>query len=212
MAVICPSLHKENLESYHIAMERMARFAHRIQIDLTDGDFAKPRTINPKQAWWPVGVRADIHLMYKNPMPAVREIIHHKPHLIIIHAESRGNFPDFAEACKKRNIKVGVALLPNTSPLTIAGALPLIDHVLIFSGDLGKDGGHADLSQLEKVKVLKAGKHDLEIGWDGGVNDQNISQLVFGGVDVLNVGGYIQGSANPEKAYNNLERIIKELP
>jgi pentose-5-phosphate-3-epimerase len=50
----------------------------------------------------------------------------------------------------------------------------------------------------------------LEIGWDGGINDRNISQLVFGGVDVLNVGGYIQNANNPERAYNSLFRIADE--
>ena len=34
---------------------------------------------------------------------------------------------------------------------------------------------------------------DLEFGWDGGITDQNVAVLVNGGVDVLNVGGFIHG-------------------
>jgi pentose-5-phosphate-3-epimerase len=50
----------------------------------------------------------------------------------------------------------------------------------------------------------------LEIGWDGGVTDQNISQLAFAGVDVFNVGGFIQKAEDPEKAFHVLERIADE--
>ncbi len=212
MAIVCPAVLEESLEKYHDTMEKVARFAHRIQVDLTDGEFAKPKTVSPKEAWWPVGVRADIHLMYNQPISAAKAIIEHKPHLIIVHAECRGDFSEFAELCKKHGVKVGVALLPGTSPLVIAGALPIIDHVLIFSGELGKYGGQADLDLLEKVKILKAGKHSLEVGWDGGVNDQNVSRLVHGGIDVLNVGvgGFLQKAETPEKGYKTLQRIAAE--
>jgi len=33
---------------------------------------------------------------------------------------------------------------------------------------------------------------------------------VFGGVDVLDVGGYIQDAADPQKAYERLARIAEE--
>lgn len=208
MAVICPSIHETTLEKYRSRMEQVGHFAHRVQVDLTDGSFAKPKTIEAKEAWWPVGVKADIHLMFDSPAKAVKDIIGHKPNLIIVHAECRGNFTELAQLCRKYQVKVGVALLQQTSPLVIADALPQIDHVLIFSGDLGKDGGHANLALLEKVKMLKAAKHDLEVGWDGGINEHNIHQLVFGGVDVLNVGGYIHAAENPAKAYHHLVKLV----
>ena len=85
-----------------------------------------------------------------------------------------------------------------------------IDHVLIFSGNLGSYGGHANLDLLHTVRYLKNHKPGLEIGWDGGINSQNVAQLVFGGVDVLNVGAFIQNAENPEKAYLALDRIASE--
>jgi ribulose-phosphate 3-epimerase len=101
-------------------------------------------------------------------------------------------------------------LLPQTTVETITPALDHIDHVLIFSGDLGNFGGHANLRLLDKVAELRRHKPELEIGWDGGINEQNISKLVFAGVDVLNVGGYIQNAEEPEKAYSRLVRIAEE--
>ena len=192
-------------------MEQINRFAHRIQIDLTDGQFTKEKTISPEKAWWTVGVKADFHLMYRDPLPAVKEIISHKPNLIIIHAEAEGEFSAVVDICQEHRAKVGVALLQNTSANTILPALDSIDHVLIFSGNLGYQGGsQADFGLLDKIKTLKSHKPQLEIGWDGGINDQNISQLVFAGVDVLNVGGYIQSADDPEKAFTTLQRIADE--
>jgi ribulose-phosphate 3-epimerase len=208
--VICPAILAEDKESYNRQIENISRVAHRIQVDLTDGTFAAHKTIDPEDAWWPVGFKADLHLMFKDPAPAIRTIINHKPYTVIVHAEAEGSFRRVVESCRHHGVRVGVALLPKTQPKTIFSALEHIDHVLIFSGELGHFGGQADLRLLAKVKELKQQKPRLEIGWDGGINSQNVAQLVFGGVDVLNVGGYIQNSENPERAYHSLERIAEE--
>jgi pentose-5-phosphate-3-epimerase len=101
--------------------------------------------------------------------------------------------------------------LQSTAAEVIFSALDHIQHVLIFSGNLGYQGGsHVDFNLLEKVKVLKRHKPELEIGWDGGVNDQNVAELINGGVDVLNVGGYIQKAEDPARAYSALKRIADE--
>jgi pentose-5-phosphate-3-epimerase len=79
--------------------------------------------------------------------------------------------------------------------------------VLIFSGNLGHFGGHANLKLLDKVTKLKELKPTLEIGWDGGVSDHNAKQLADGGVDVLNAGGYLHGH-DPAKAYATLKKRV----
>lgn len=210
MPVICPSILAADPDQYHRQMERVGRFAERVQIDLTDGEFAAAKTVSPEDAWWPAGVKADFHLMYKRPEKAVETILHHEPHLIIIHSEAEGNFLDFAGLWRSLGVKAGVALLPETDAEAVLPALEHIDHVLVFSGNLGEYGGHADLGLLEKVRFLKRHKPELEIGWDGGVSVQNISELASGGVDVFDVGGFIQDAEKPEDAYYSLERIAEE--
>ncbi len=210
MPVICPAILAEDETQYREQMERVAHFAHRIQIDLTDGKFTKNQTVKPEGAWWPVGIKTDFHLMFEDPFLAVKTVIEHKPHLIIIHAEAKGSFETFADYCRQRGVKVGVALLPKTAPQIIEAALDRIDHVLIFSGDLGEYGGHANLDLLRKVSYLKERKPKLEIGWDGGVSMQNVAQLVSGGVDVLDVGGFIQNAEDPQKMFKSLQRIADE--
>lgn len=210
MPIICPTILAKNADEYRAQISKVAKFAERIQIDLTDGRFAPSQTVAPSDAWWPAGIRADFHLMFKNPVVAVENILSHRPNLIIIHAEADGNFEQLAAYVHKRKVKIGVALLPATSPHAIVPALGLIDHVLIFSGDLGNFGGHANTSLLSKAHFLKNHKPDLEIGWDGGITDQNVPQLVSGGIDVLNAGSYIQRARDPQHAFMVLSRIADE--
>jgi ribulose-phosphate 3-epimerase len=210
MPVICPTVLAADKQQYDEQVNKIAHLGHRIQIDLTDSEFAPTATIGPDEVWWPAGFKADIHLMYKQPTAAIHQLVEHRPHMFIVHAESDGVFDEVAALARQQTIKIGLALLPQTPVDLIAGVLAEIDHVLIFSGDLGSFGGHADLSLLTKVAQLKAARPDLEVGWDGGVNLMNVAQLVTGGVDVLNVGGYIQKADDPHKAYNDLVRIAEE--
>jgi len=205
MTDICPTIDAEDSEAYGKQVEKVALFAHRVHIDLGDGEFTPNKLVEIPEVWWPGGVRADLHVMYERPFDYVDELIALGPQLIIVHAEAEGEFGEFAQKIRRHGIEVGVALLQDTPVELIKPALGLVDHVLIFSGNLGYQGGsEADLGLLEKVKEIKAVRSTIEIGWDGGVNDQNIKQLIDGGVEVVNVGGFIQHSHDAAKAYESL--------
>lgn len=208
MHVICPTVLAADAHDYQVQLNRVAGFAERIQVDITDGVFAPTPTLAIEQLWWPEGMMVDIHVMYKQPMHVLDDLIVLNPHMIIVHAEADGNFVKIAEKLHKHNIKVGVALLQKTSTHSLKPSLSLIDHVLIFSGDLGHFGGVADTSLLSKVTQLKEWSKDLEFGWDGGVNDQNARQLAQGGVNILNVGGFIQNAIEPKMQFQKLQKLV----
>jgi ribulose-phosphate 3-epimerase len=209
MAVICPTITATSNTLYKHQMNEVARFAERIHIDLADGVFAPTKLVDPKDAWWPVGMTADVHLMYETARPFLSDLIELNPHMIILHAESVGNFYELAKEIRSHGVKVGVALLADTPVSKILPAIDDIDHVLIFSGDLGYFGGHANLTHLQKISEIKRHNASVEIGWDGGINEKNIRKLVLGGVDVLNVGGAIHLSKSPLKAYNELKALAE---
>jgi pentose-5-phosphate-3-epimerase len=193
---------------YKLQVEQTLGYAHRLHIDLSDGIFTNNKLMDIEDVWWPGGVRADLHVMYQRPFDHTEALVGLQPQLVIVHAEAEGDFMAFAELVRHHGIEVGVALLPETSVETIAPALPLIDHVLIFSGHLGHFGGHADLGLLDKARQLRALKPTLEIGWDGGVNDQNAHALAAGGIDVLNAGGFLHGAKDPKTAYATLRKRV----
>jgi ribulose-phosphate 3-epimerase len=208
MAIICPTVTATDAHDYRTQMERVEPFAKRLHIDFMDGELAPTSSPTFEQAWLPKDKQIDLHVMYKRPVAHLKEILRLKPRLVIVHAESSGNFVAFAKVLHKFDIKVGVALLPKTSAVTIRPAIEHVDHVLIFSGKLGHFGGTADLALLAKVQACKALKSSLEIGWDGGINENNAHLLAAGGVDILNVGGYIQRAKDPHVAYAKLERLV----
>lgn len=189
-------------------MERVAKFASRVHIDVADGIFTPVKLLPLDEIWWPGGVRADIHVMYKEPFKHAKLLFNLRPQLIIVHAEAEGNFIEFAEKAHKVGIEVGVALKPESTPELIRPALDWLDYVLIFSGDLGRFGGEANTHLLGKALQLKQMKPGLEIGWDGGINNKNAAVLAAGGVDVLNVGGFIQHAMDPEAAYQTLQERV----
>jgi len=205
---ICPSVTARDINEYTNQMNRIVRFATRIHIDVADGIFTPVKLLRLDQVWWPGGVRADLHVMYQKPFEHYKTYLSLQPQMVIVHAEAEGNFVPFAELMHRHGIEVGVALKPETPVSLIRPALEWIDHILIFSGNLGHFGGQADLALLDKVGLLRKLKPQLEIGWDGGINNMNVRSLVMGGVEVLNVGGYIQHAADPRTAYGALARAI----
>lgn len=210
MAMICPTVLAREPHEFREQMERIGPFAQRIQIDIVDGVFAPVTTVGPAQLWWPRNVGVDIHVMYQNPEEIIDELIRLKPNMVILHAEAKGNFVQLAKKLHAEHIKVGIALLPMTPPEIIHPAMSEIDHVLIFSGDLGNFGGIANPALLEKISHIRKLKPDIEIGWDGGVNADNAVDLVAGGVNVLNAGGAIQNAKDPAAAYAKLVAAIEE--
>jgi ribulose-phosphate 3-epimerase len=100
--------------------------------------------------------------------------------------------------------------LKTTVPSTVEPLIQAADHVLIFSGELGRHGGTASMMQLEKVRLVRKIKQDVEIGWDGGVNLENAYTLTQGGVEVLNTGGTLADAENPAEVYNQLVKEINK--
>ncbi len=203
MAIIVPTITASDPHDYREQMERVTPFAARLHIDFADGKLAPTKLLDLSQAWLPEGKTIDFHLMVQKPSEFITEALKHQPQLIIIHAEAEDAQNVLLDLCGAPN-KCGVALLPQTPVSTIHNWLAKIDHVLIFGGHLGFQGGQANLALLDKVSELRQLKSTLEIGWDGGVNDQNAQQIIEAGVDVLNVGSFIQQAEDPAHAYAKL--------
>ncbi len=204
MSVVCPTVLAESVEDYKAQVERVAGFAKRVHLDAADGVFAPTRTIAISDMWRPEGAEVNLHIMYQEPHKYVDDFLKLKPDLVIVHAECGSDLKALADTVHQAGAKFGIALLAPTPAEKVKPYLEEADHVLLFAGTLGSHGGVADFSVLDKAKELKSWKPSLEIGWDGGVNDQNAKQLAEGGVDVLNAGGFIQHAPDPDAAYEAL--------
>ena len=209
MPTICPTISADHPAEYRAQVERVEPFASRLHIDLTDGVFAQPRSLGPEQVFWPEHMPVDLHVMYQKPFVHAQALATLLPQMIIVHAEADGNFLPFAMWLHRHEIGVGLALLAETPVQEVLPALDVLDHVLVYSGNVDHQRGSiADMKLLSKVRELRARKPELEIGWEGGVNASNISQLLAAGVDCVNVGGYIHHATDPGFAYATLKSLI----
>lgn len=213
MAIICPTVTPDTVEEYNRQAGVLVKFAKRVHLDFMDGEFAPSSSPDLSKVTKPTkpggGIKVDLHVMYQKPFEDLETIIKFKPNLVIVHAEADGNFVEMARELHRHGIKAGVALLQPTPVSILKPALTELDHVLIFSGNLGYQGGSAvDLDLLKKVKEIHRLKSGLEIAWDGGVNDQNVNALADGGIDVINVGGFIMKAENPRERFETLNNLL----
>lgn len=210
MAQVVPAITAETVEAFKVETEKIGAFAQRVHIDISDGEFAPTFLLSEDQLYWPETWEIDIHAMVARPSEHLGKILQLKPSLVILHAEAQEDLLPHFDTLKKAGIKTGIALLKTTVPATVEAIIKAADHVMIFSGELGKHGGTASMMQLEKVRLVKKIKPEVEIGWDGGVTVENAYTLSQGGVDVLNAGGAIANSENPAETYQTLVREINK--
>lgn len=210
MTEIAPCITVETDEDYKATIERLHPFAKRVHIDLMDGEFAPTFSVGVDKFWWPKEWVVDIHAMVARPSEYVNQLIQLKPHTIIFHAEVQEDLAPILQKIKSAGIHAGVGLLKPTVPSTVGTYIKAADHVLVFCGDLGHYGGTADLMQLEKVRLIRGIKGDLEIGWDGGAAIENAFSLSQGGVNVINTGGAVNNAPNPADAYNHMVAEINK--
>lgn len=210
MAEIAPCITVESMDDYQAAIERLKPFAERVHIDISDGEFAPTNLVGADQLSWPSEWRVDIHAMVTKPSQHLDALIERKPHTIILHAEANENLLPIINHIKQAGIRTGLALLKTTVPKTISGLLEIVDHALIFSGNLGHYGGKASMMQLEKVRLVRMIHPDIEVGWDGGASLDNAYSLSQGGVDVINSGGAINSADDPEAVYRKMVSEINK--
>lgn len=205
---VCPTITAYNDADYKSQLELITSFAPRIHIDYMDGQLAPTVSQTVHESWWPKRTKVDLHLMYKYPMKVLSDVLDHHPNLVIVHSEA-DHVSSFIHELHEHRTKVGIVVSHDTSLEALHHYINVIDHVLIFSGNLGHHGGTADLALLDKVIAVKKMRPEIEIGWDGGINNSNIIAMKEAGVSIFNVGNYIHGSENPQTAYQHLLELIQ---
>lgn len=207
MACVVPTVTEENADNMNAYLAELAGFAPRLHLDFSDGIFAPRRLAPLDQAQWPEGVEIDLHLMFQRPAEQLDIALSKPARLVILHAEADGDTFEQIKLIHEAQKAAGIALLPQTQPVDYQRVIEQADHVLIFGGKLGWQGGEIDLSQIEKIAAIKRINPHAEIAWDGGVNQVNAGRLMDAGVEVLNAGSAIKQAEDRHQAYAILQQI-----
>lgn len=195
---------------YEAAMTRVEGIATRLHIDYSDGVFADGKTIGLPQIYSSTNATFDLHLMMNRPEDSLEQIISLQPDLAIIHFEAEGDHQKTLSQLRQAGIRTGIAVLPQTLSAQIEPLIDGLDHVLVFTGShLGFGGGDFLPKVLGKIAQLKKIKPSLEIGVDGGINQQTAQLAISAGADILVSGSFIHASSDPTVAYEALMGIAK---
>jgi ribulose-phosphate 3-epimerase len=209
MASVAATILADTPAEYAERIDRVKPFVKRLHVDICDGVFIDTKTVDLTQVYDIDNVPLDLHLMITRPETQIDEIISLRPELVIFHYEAQADRESIIRQLHDLEIRVGLAVNPETTIDQVADLLPIIDHLLIFTGRLGHNGGEFRVDCLNKIAEAKALRPDLEIGVDGGVDQETGRMAVDAGANVLDCGSFIHDSDDPEIAYIGLEAIAE---
>lgn len=211
------SMEKENVVSkfYNLETAKIDYF----HIDVMDGKFVKRNTMEDMQEYaltlsHITNVGLDVHLMVEDVEEIMDEYIMMEPHMITFHIEAisdGGRIHNIINELKENNIKIGIAINPDTKIEDIKEYLPYIHMVLVMTVIPGAGGQKFMPETLEKVRELK--KHieennlDIDIEADGGINNETAKQAIDSGVDILVVGSYLILAEDFSEVVKNIKAL-----
>lgn len=170
-----------------------------IHVDVMDGKFVDNKNFSYeefKSFFEGVNKPLDIHLMVEDTYNYIKKFINLKPEYISFHIESTKNVNECIKLLKDNNIKVGIAINPETRVHKILPYLNDVDLVLVLSVNPGYGGQEFNKEVLKKINELKAlqAKYKYIINVDGGINNDTIkdvkSDMVVSGFYVVSHNNY----------------------
>ena len=162
MATIVPTITTADINEFNANLENFKTFTKRVQIDMSDGTFTPTQMVPLANMTLPPDLKIDLHMMTAKPSQYLQNILALKPSMVIMHAEVDDDLPGVIQQLRAANIRVGIALLKGTFPRRVQALINSVDHVMIFAGTLGAQGGAIDMLQIEKIPLIKAIKPDLD--------------------------------------------------
>lgn len=196
---------QESLKTFYNLEAAKINYFH---IDVMDGKFVKNNTLdlmieyvrNIKNI---SNLPLDIHLMVEDVKNNINDYLDFNPNIITFHLEAckdSKNVSEIIDYIKQNNIKVGIAIKPETKIEEVFKYLPFIHMVLIMTVEPGYGGQKLIPETIEKVSKLKnyieKNNLELDIEVDGGINLNNADELKKAGSNILVVGSSLVNSEN----------------
>ena len=181
-----------------------------IHIDVMDGHFVPNLTFGPDiiKSIKPLTDKPlDVHLMINPVKKYINDYITAGADILTIHQEIDDNVLDCLKLIKKKKVKAGLSIKPDTSCETVKEYLDMLDLVLIMTVEPGFGGQSFIQSQVKKIKKVKEliGDRSIEIEVDGGINPETAKQVIIAGAKVLVAGSAIFKNENYEENISKLK-------
>lgn len=178
-----------------------------IHIDVMDGEFVPNITFGMpviKAIRGKTDKIFDVHLMINNPQRYIDEFIAAGADIITLHYESEKHLDRAIQYIKSKDVKAAVALNPATPTIVLKDIIASLDMVLIMSVNPGFGGQKFISYSLDKIKevkemAIKANNPNILIQVDGGVDKNNVKDVIEAGANVIVAGSAVFGDGNIEE-------------
>ncbi|HUW56985.1 MAG TPA: ribulose-phosphate 3-epimerase [Planctomycetota bacterium] len=184
--------------------------ADRLHVDVMDGHFVPNITVGPfiveaikRNATVPL----DVHLMITDPLKYLGPFADAGADTLTFHREAVEDPRAAARAFRDKGVHPGISVNPESPVDGILDVLDAVDQVLIMTVHPGFGGQEFITENVEKVRQVRAaGRPELHIAVDGGINEQTAALVCAAGADVLIAGTYLFKSADMKAALASLRR------
>lgn len=150
----------------------------------------------------------DVHLMIENPARYIDDFIEVGADIITIHYEADKHIDRSINYIKSKGKKAAISLNPGTPVNVLRDLIADLDMVLIMSVNPGFGGQKFISYTLNKIKEIKEMSDrfnpQLLIEVDGGIDKNNVKQVIEAGANVVVAGSAVFSGGNIEENIRNL--------
>lgn len=184
-----------------------------LHVDVMDGHFVPNLTMGPdmvKAIRSEVDLFLDVHLMVTNPENFFESFAKSGADLLTFHIEIDPDPTEKIKMVRDLGCQVGLSLNPDARVESVLPFLEKVDLVLLMSVFPGFGGQKFITESLDRARqisdYIKANNIKCRLEVDGGINRENLSDLIEAGVDILVMGTAFFRDNDPAE----LVRLIKE--
>lgn len=194
----------------HVLEQEKMEFLH---IDVMDGmfvpsiSFGMPVITSLRKV---TDLFFDVHLMVQEPIRYVKEFREIGADGITVHYEACEDLDATIRAIRDSGAKAAVSICPETPVSVLEPYLAQVDMILVMGVHPGFGGQSLIPETLDKIKQLreirKEKKFHYLIEIDGGVNQENLAEVVACGTDLV-----VAGTAVFQGDIQENIRMLKEV-
>jgi ribulose-phosphate 3-epimerase len=214
---IASSLLSSDLSRLEMESKRMLRLGvDYLHLDVMDGHFVPNLTFGPPVIAClreHVNAFLDCHLMVSNPSIWIESCAKAGVSSLTFHIETvdSKNVTDIINRILLHNMKVAIAVNPQTDIREILEYTDLVDMILVMTVDPGFGGQSIQQECLKKVTILRSHCPNLNIQVDGGISLETLPLALGAGANIFVVGSAIFNSDNPEEIVGEFRKQLEGI-